>query len=154
MIIRNETVRLQATVWGAGRSVWEPDGITPEVEFLGVRFGEAPAEVRAALGIMACCIRSRRYLVDGAVVLESDSYIVGDLAVGNRISEEDTGPGGTYARLAELGRAPVRFREDVTVDGGSLVTTRTAYDAEDRPVEYSRIRHDPSRITLRFEFSA
>lgn len=25
----------------------------------------------------------------------------------------DTGPGGTYARLAELGHAPARFREDL-----------------------------------------
>jgi len=41
------------------------------------------------------------------------SYVPLDLAAGTRIEEADTGPGGVYARLDELGHGPVRFRESV-----------------------------------------
>lgn len=167
MIIRNETARLRANIWGDGRSVWEPDGIAPEVEFLGVRFDQAPAQVVEALGVTDVCIRSRRYRLEGRPLLASDSYIPQDIAAGTRIAEQDTGAGGTFARLAELGHAPVRFREDVMLAGPQLASAhgfeadtplllsiRTAFDADDRPVELSRLIHNPRQITLRFEFPA
>lgn len=41
------------------------------------------------------------------------SWIPQDLAEGTPIEQIDTGPGGTYSRLAELGHGPVEFTETV-----------------------------------------
>lgn len=41
------------------------------------------------------------------------SWIPADLATGTRIEDIDTGPGGTYSRLAELGHAPAEFTEEI-----------------------------------------
>lgn len=54
-----------------------------------------------------------RFVLDGKPVLLSDSHLPAELVAGSRITQEDTGPGGTCARLAELGAAPVRFREEI-----------------------------------------
>ncbi|MEK8141760.1 UTRA domain-containing protein [Streptomyces sp. M10(2022)] len=58
--------------------------------------------------------RSRRYLLDGKPVLKAVSYLPAEIADGTPIAEVDTGPGGIYARLAELGHAP-KFREEIRV---------------------------------------
>ncbi|WP_425086367.1 hypothetical protein [Streptomyces liangshanensis] len=54
------------------------------------------------------CVRRRLYVVDG---------LVGDLLPARRIADRFRrgagGPGGIYARLAELGIAPVHFREEI-----------------------------------------
>lgn len=169
MIIRNETVRLSATVWGEGVSVWEPDGVTPEVELLSRGHSFAPRDVEGALMRRETWCRTRRYLINGVPVLLASSYVPLGLAEGTRIVQEDTGPGGTYARLADSGHAPVRFRQDLTaktVEAAQaqaliedlaapvLVAVRTAYDAEGTPVECSELVYDPTQITVRFEFPA
>jgi GntR family transcriptional regulator len=169
VIIRNETVRLSVGIWGAGRSVWEPDGVAPAVEVDMLDTTHTPADVAEALGLGEAWCRSRRYLVDGRPVMLAASYVPLELAAGTRILEEDTGPGGTYARLADLGHAPARFRHDLTAmtsraadalalleDPGApvLVAIRTAYDAAGRPVECSRLVYDPAQITVRFEHDA
>ncbi|EMF24625.1 GntR family transcriptional regulator [Streptomyces gancidicus BKS 13-15] len=56
------------------------------------------------------CVRRRRFLVDSKPVLLATSYLPLSLVAGSAITQEDTGPGGTYARLSELGHAPVHFR--------------------------------------------
>lgn len=56
-------------------------------------------------------VRRRRFVLDGKPVLLSTSYLPAALVAGSAITQPDTGAGGTYARLAELGAAPVRFRE-------------------------------------------
>ena len=56
--------------------------------------------------------RSRRYVLDGKPVLLSRSWLPAAIAAHTPITQPDPGPGGIYARLAELGHAPVRFRED------------------------------------------
>ena len=43
--------------------------------------------------------RRRRYVLDGKPVLLSTSYFPADIARGTLIEQEDTGPGGAYARL-------------------------------------------------------
>src|SRR5271155_707097 len=35
------------------------------------------------------------------------------IAAGTATEQPDTGPGGTYARLADVGHAPAQFREDL-----------------------------------------
>jgi GntR family transcriptional regulator len=58
-------------------------------------------------------LRSRRYVLDGKPVLLSRSWIPAAIAAGTAIARPDTGPGGIYARLSDLGHAPARFREDL-----------------------------------------
>lgn len=59
-------------------------------------------------------VRSRRYLADGRPVETAVSYIPADIADGTRIAELDTGPGGIYARLEEIGHVLDRFTEEVS----------------------------------------
>jgi GntR family transcriptional regulator len=169
VIVRNETARLRATIWGEGHSVGEPDGVTPLVELPSSGHNFAPWDVEGALLRRETWCRTRRYVVNGVPVLLASSYVPLGLAEGTRIVQEDTGPGGTYARLADAGHAPVRFRQDLTaktveeaqaraliedLSAPVLVAIRTAYDAEDAPVECSELIYDPTQITVRFEFPA
>lgn len=169
VIVRNETARLRATIWGEGVSVWEPDGVRPLVELLGRDHAFAPRDVEGALMRRETWRRERRYVVGGVPVLLARSYVPLGLAEGTAIVNADTGPGGTFARLAEAGHAPARFREDLTVKTAHaanalalledpaapvLVAIRTAYDAEGTPVECSELIFDPTQITVRFEYPA
>ena len=43
------------------------------------------------------------------------SYLPLDIANGTALTEADTGPGGTYSRLADLGHAPATLTESVRV---------------------------------------
>jgi GntR family transcriptional regulator len=80
----------------------------------------------------------------------ADSYFRYGVVRGTPIVEDDAGPGGSYARLEELGHRLARFREDLVArmpspeearalqlgPGVPVVSLiRTAYDAEGRPVE-------------------
>lgn len=42
------------------------------------------------------------------------SYLPADLVRGTRLAEEDTGPGGIYDRLEEMGHRPLRWSESVS----------------------------------------
>jgi GntR family transcriptional regulator len=78
------------------------------------------------------------------------SYLPWSLAEGTPMAQRDTGPGGIYSRLADIGHSPVRFTEDVSTrmptpeEAEFLRLTppqpvffliRVAFDANDRPVE-------------------
>ena len=58
-------------------------------------------------------VRSRRYLADGEPMELAVSYIPWSLAKGTQIVEEDSGPGGIYARIEEQGLRLERFTEQV-----------------------------------------
>ncbi|MGX1029706.1 DNA-binding GntR family transcriptional regulator [Streptomyces ambofaciens] len=76
----------------------------------------APDNVAAVLNLAeeeTVCVRRRRFVLDGKPVLLATSYLPASLVAGSAITQEDTGPGGMYARLAELGYKPVHFREEV-----------------------------------------
>ncbi len=103
----------------AGRSIW-PAGFgerTFKVDQVEVGREAPPDHIRLLLDLpdeeAVVVVRKRRYVLDGKPVLVSVSYLPSDVTSGTRIEQEDTGPGGTYARLAETGHAPVRFREDL-----------------------------------------
>ncbi|WP_131765077.1 GntR family transcriptional regulator [Candidatus Protofrankia californiensis] len=113
-------------------------------------------------------VRDRVMLADGEPVQLATSVFTRKLAGGTRIEQEDTGPGGVHARLAELGREPVRFVEKITVrmpspeirkelriDNGIPVIhiIRVALDKNSLPVEVNYMTLAADRYELVYEFS-
>lgn len=109
--------------------------------------------------------RDRVMRLDGRVAKLSSSWLSYDLARGTVLGQEDTGPGGTFARLAELGRRIVRLTEDVTVaeanasagilglDKGACIfkIVRSAFDADDRLTEITSETFSPKTYQLQFD---
>ncbi|WP_329106370.1 GntR family transcriptional regulator [Micromonospora sp. NBC_01699] len=174
-IRRSSPGRLARSHWGQGRAIQDHDtGVRARV--LGVVVGEVPAPeyVAAALGVdsgTAVLSRARRFEVDGRPVQLATSYLPLELVRGTAITYTDTGPGGAYARLAELGFAPVRFverltdrapnqqeREQLALSSGAgarvIEITRFAYDGSDRCVEVTRMVLDATAYELEYEFLA
>ncbi|MGJ7442199.1 GntR family transcriptional regulator [Aquipuribacter sp. MA13-6] len=126
-------------------------GSTPAVDEVVVDTASAPERVASLLEVGGDVVRrSRRYLLDGRPVETAVSYIPLDLAQGTKIADPDTGPGGIYARLEELGHQLDHFTEEVgarmptpgererlQLTAGVPVITllRTAYDTTGRAVE-------------------
>ncbi|MFG2751099.1 GntR family transcriptional regulator [Streptomyces xanthophaeus] len=165
--------RLAVEVWGSGGSIWAADGKghEPVVEVLGIAEEAAPVTVAAVLGIgeEPVCVRRRRFLLDGKPVMLATSYLDAALVAGTPVTEPDTGPGGIYARLAELGEAPARFREEIrsrmpspdeaarlALAAGTpvVLVCRTAYTAQGKPVEVNEMVMDASAYVLEYEFDA
>ncbi|WP_159106695.1 GntR family transcriptional regulator [Streptomyces rishiriensis] len=174
-IVRNALERLSATQWGEGRSMWDVDIDDRRLEVVGrteVELINSPEDVARALDMdVAARVwkRNRRYAVDGEIVMRATSYIPDDLAHDTRITESDSGPGGTYARLREAGHGPVRFREqlrcrlatpaevdDLRLAAGAPVIEqhRSAMRADGRVVEVNRMVLDASRFLLVYDFPA
>lgn len=108
--------RLQAnTSWGAGRPIWNTDvGTRPRTEGVTVDVELPPAAIAKVLQLAdgaRVVTRRRRYVVDDKPVQLSTSYYPEALVSGSAITEVDTGEGGAYARLKELGHEPTRFRD-------------------------------------------
>lgn len=173
MLRRNAAERLSRKVWGAGRSIWDSD--TAErghEEAVEVSTVEAPDYIAGALGLQPGELvvrRSRLHHVEGRVVQQSASYLPAEIVAGTRIATPDTGPGGMYARLLDLGFPPARFREEVRVRMplteqaralGVPPTTpvihivRTAFTADDRPIEVNEMLLDSNTYLLEYDFSA
>lgn len=114
---------------------------------------EAPAEVAERLGLRKgskVVVRRRAMYADDVPMQLADSYYPASLVRGTAIMQEDTGPGGSYSRLEELGHAPVRCVEELqarmpTPEERSLLNLglgvpvvkliRVAYDAGGKAVE-------------------
>jgi GntR family transcriptional regulator len=75
-------------------------------------------------------VRRRRYFANGVPVQLADTYLVSELAEKAGVTGSNTGPGGTYSRLADVGRGPIHFTEDVTCRGA---TSREAAFLEMEP---------------------
>ncbi len=175
VVIRRRGIqRLAVEVWGAGGSIWDVDGKgrEPVVEFLGVTEEPAPDAVAAVLGLgdgATACVRRRRFLLDGKPVMLASSYLDAALVAGTPVAEPDSGPGGIYARLAELGYGPARFREEIRsrmpgpdeaarlgLAAGTpvVLVCRTAYTAEGKAVEVNEMVLDSAAYVLEYEFDA
>lgn len=172
-IRRSANKRLSASVWGAGTSMWDIDvrDNTPQVVDVAVDRIEAPKRVAAALDLppgAGVVRRFRRYLLDGRPVLAATSYLPADIAADTQIEEEDTGPGGIYQRLADLGHKPTSFREEVRsrmpnkserealrLDRGTpvLLVVRTA-STEARAVEVNEMLLDAASYVLDYVIDA
>ncbi|MER7520745.1 GntR family transcriptional regulator [Streptomyces sp. NPDC126499] len=168
--------RLGRDQWGNGRSVWSADIedralVVDQIEVTPA----APAGPRVA-GILGLgspdepvCVRSRRFVLDGKPVLVSVSYLPAALAAGTAVTEPDTGPGGTYARLAERGHGPVRFREEIrcrmpTAEESArlalgpgtpvILISRTAVTEAGAAVEFNEMTLDSASYVLEYDFDA
>ncbi|ARZ70335.1 GntR family transcriptional regulator [Streptomyces albireticuli] len=164
--------RLAEGTWGSGRSIWasEIEDRTLAVDRIDVTEAAAPEHVADVLGLApnaAVCVRSRRFVLDGKPVLLSTSYLSAELVAGSPIVREDTGPGGTYARLAELGCKPVRFREEIRCRMPSgdeaerlglaqgtpvVLICRTAFAQDGKAVEVNEMTLDAAAYVLEYEF--
>ncbi|MFF4288311.1 GntR family transcriptional regulator [Streptomyces sp. NPDC001633] len=164
--------RLSQEQWGSGRSIWSADIEDRTLVVDQVAVSEEPAQERIArvLDIApgeAVCVRRRRFVLDGKPVLLATSYLSAALVAGSAITQEDTGPGGTYARLAELGAKPVHFREEVrsrmpSQDEASrlnlsmgtpvILICRTAFAGEEQPVEVNEMTLDSASYILEYDF--
>ncbi|WP_150240843.1 GntR family transcriptional regulator [Nocardiopsis quinghaiensis] len=178
---RHGALRLSKELWGHGRAIWQTDDEDREYEVDRLRVDEAVPEehVARALGLAegaGVLRRSRRYLVDGRPVQNAVSHLPlavleggGEPTAALRIREHDSGPGGIYARLAELGQAPAHFTEEIRVRMPApeeseelelapgtpvLDVARTALTAEHRPVELNEITMDGSAYVLSYDFDA
>jgi GntR family transcriptional regulator len=173
-IVREGIGRLGSSTWPSGASVWstETEGRDLAVDQVEVSESDAPDHVRALLGLeqgSSAVLRSRRYVLDGKPVLLSRSWLPTAIASGTPIARLETGPGGIYARLADLGHAPARFREDIRsrmplpaeadrlqIAAGTPVVEicRVAIDADGSPVEINEMTADSSAYVFRYEFGA
>lgn len=171
-ILREGNRRLGPSTWPSGQSVWaaEAAGRDLAIDQIEVTETDPPAHVRTLLGLASdatAVLRSRRFVLDGKPVLVSRSWLPAAIASGTAIARPDTGPGGIYARLAELGHAPARFREDLrsrmplpaeterlAIAPGTPVTdiVRVALDAHGTPVEVNEMTADSSAYIFRYEF--
>jgi GntR family transcriptional regulator len=113
-------------------------------------------------------VRRRRFYADGEPVQLADSYLPAELAEKAGADRPDTGRGGTYSRLADVGRAPVHFLEDVTcrsptpreaaflgIEHGQPVLDvfLVASDAEGRPVSLTQHVMAGQQWKLRYEWT-
>jgi GntR family transcriptional regulator len=150
----------------------EVEGRQPEVQVLEVAQAPATVEVARLLHVAKgdpVLVRRRRYLADGQPMELATSYLPWELVQGTQIEQRDTGPGGIYARLEEMGHRLKRFTEDVRArmplpeEARALqlppgvpvfVLVRTAFDVEERPVEVCDTVMAADRYVLSYELPA
>lgn len=60
-------------------------------------------------------VRRRRIWLEGMPTQLGDSFYLADVVRGTPVTQEDTGPGGCYARLEERGHHLTRFREEISL---------------------------------------
>ena len=150
----------------------EEEGRRPEVQVLEVGPAPASPEIARLLQVSEgsqVLVRRRRYLADGQPMELATSYLPWELVQGTKITEADTGPGGIYARLEEMGHRLKRFTEDVRArmplpeetralqlpqGVPVIVLVRVAYEREDMPVEVCDTVMASDRYVLSYELPA
>ncbi|MFG3441420.1 GntR family transcriptional regulator [Nonomuraea sp. NPDC047897] len=170
-IRRHGSRRLSREQWGEGNAIWDADSrgrpfAVDEVEVVRER---ASDEVARVLDGAEVWVRRRRYSVDGRPVQLATSFFPAELVEDSAVTAADTGPGGVYARLSDLGAAPAHFTEEIRarmpapresellgLPGGTpvIVIARTAYTAGGRPVEYNEMVLDSAAYVLQYDFDA
>lgn len=174
-ILREGIRRLGDETWPSGRSIWSADAAGRDLAIDQVEVSETrdiPPHVRDVLGLGANATaikRRRRFVLDGKPVLLACSWLPASISQGTTIVESDTGPGGIYARLRELGHGPVHFREELRammpgpkeselleMSAGTpiLELVRIAYDVDGTAVEVNEMTADASAYIFRYEFDA
>jgi GntR family transcriptional regulator len=173
-IIRDGVSRLASEKWGQGTSIWSNDSQNRVLKVDQVTIDEVkpPAHAKTALDLNddeTVICRSRRFVLDGKPVLLASSYLPSSIARGTRIAEKDTGPGGIYARLGEMGYKPVHFQEDLRarmpllpevdqlkLDSATPVVdiVRVAYTEDGQPVEINEMIADSSAYIFRYRFDS
>ncbi|GGZ22179.1 GntR family transcriptional regulator [Streptomyces olivaceoviridis] len=171
-IRRHGIQRLAREQWGAGKSIWSADDDRRATIDVRIDIVAAPAHIARMLDLgegELVCARSRRFALEDRHVMLATSYLPHALVEGSAIMDVDAGEGGTYARLAELGHAPVHFREEVrsrlpTAEEAAglempaerpvIKLCRTAFDQDGRVVEVNEMTLDSAAYVLEYEFDA
>ncbi|MCX4629231.1 MULTISPECIES: GntR family transcriptional regulator [unclassified Streptomyces] len=174
-IRRVATRRLSRSQWSSGSSVWAADVSDRAMEVVDIEVYEtatAPHWVTRALHLEqgeSVLIRGRRYVVDGSPVQQATSYFAADSVRDTPIAQPDPGPGGVYARLADLGMAPADFTEELRArmpssDEVELLALlpatpvveiyRTAMTAEGKPVEVNHMLLDAGSYVMQYDFTS
>lgn len=169
-IQRDAVERLSREQWGAGRAIWDKDlqgrDRSEDVKVFEV---DPPEHVARTLGVRGQKVwcRDKLYRSEGRTVMHSLAWYPADLVAGTAITEQSTGPGGTYARLDEIGHGPARYSEEIevrlplsaeskvlgiTMSTPIILIVRTAYDSEDRPVEVNEMKLDSDSYRLIYKF--
>jgi len=176
-ILRDANRRLSTELRTAGRSAWSADVDDRQFEVLDLAVSyvedeDVPVGLAEVLGTAPLIVRDRVYAVDGRRVCWARSYLPAEFAEHKPIGRLDTGPGGTPARLAELGHALVTFAEDVEfvereyvaggergklgLDGaaGVVLVERRSSDASGRVVEVTDMRMVASVYRFRWGWAS
>ncbi|WP_214415587.1 GntR family transcriptional regulator [Sphaerisporangium fuscum] len=150
----------------------EGAGGKPTVDSIKITEEAPPANVAALLRLSEgdqVIRRSRRYLINGQPVETAVSYIPAEIARGTRIAEADSGPGGIYARIEELGYRLDHFVEEIKsrmplreemralkLAPGVPVfhLVRTAYTTAGKPVEVCDTVMSSDAYVLSYELPA
>jgi GntR family transcriptional regulator len=93
-------------------------GLTPRTEIVQLEPVRPPAAAADVLRLddqEKVLVRKRQMFASDEPVLLATSYIPWKIAEDAGVTNIDTGPGGTYSRLADINLGPVRFSEDVRV---------------------------------------
>lgn len=171
---RHGPKRLSRDLWGGGRAIWQADAGDRPFETDSVEVDEVPAQPHVARALdlperAPVLRRRRRYRLDERPMQLATSYLPRELVHGTPIAEIDTGPGGIYARLAELGHAPAHFTEEIRVrmptpgeiealslSAGTPVldVLRTALTDDRLAVELNEMTLDGSAYVLQYDFEA
>lgn len=146
-------------------------GLTPRSEVRPEQT-TAPAHIAEILGIEEgadVLARHRVMYANDVPVQVATSWIPWEIAEGTPLTEVDTGAGGTYSRLADLGHPIAVFRErvqgrmpedaearslDMDPDQRVLGIIRTAQTAEGRIVEVNEIALPIHQWELEYEWDA
>lgn len=169
-IVRNAQKRLSRDVWESGRSIWSVDleNRNPEVEVEVAADEPAPEHIADMLGTDRVCRRRRVFSLDDRPLQLATSYLPADLAAEAGVNQVNTGPGGSYARLAEAGRRPVeateRLRARIAMPdeaealglgaGASVILIeRTVRDEAGVVLEVNEMTLDAAKYILEYDFA-
>ncbi|GAA3143264.1 GntR family transcriptional regulator [Planomonospora alba] len=150
----------------------EGAGGKPSVDSIKITEENASPDVAERLKLTTedCVIvRSRRYLINGRPVEIATSYIPAEIARGTQIAQPDSGPGGIYRRLEEMGfqldhyMEEIRSRMPLRDEARALKLApgvpvfhliRTAYTTEGRAVEVCDTVMSSDAYVLSYELPA
>jgi GntR family transcriptional regulator len=170
-IRRHGSRRLSREQWERGQAIWDSDtrGRPYTVDDVNIDRETAEDSVARVLNSAEVWVRRRRYSVDGRPVQLAASHFPADLVEDTPITQENTGPGGVYARLGDLGHAPAHFTEEVrarmphphetvqlNLPAGTpvIVIGRIAYTAAGVPVEVNEMVLDSASYVLQYDFDS
>lgn len=150
----------------------EDAGVKPSVDSIEIQESKPAPEVAAKLNLAEdelVIVRARRYLLNGHPVETATSYIPASIARGSQITQPNSGPGGIYARLEELGHRLDHFTEEIRArmplrdEARALKLApgvpvfhlvRTAYDQDGCPVEICDTVMSSDAYVLSYELPA
>ena len=172
---RHGTDRYSRGRWSSGTAILIAEAAQQGLEasqhlrFLGT--APAPPDVAERLGIeegAPAHVRRRTTYIDGRPNQLADSYYT--LAIAEAVpalKDEDTGPGGGFARIEEAGYQLARIREEITLrmpvgpeisvlelrEGTPVADLiRTAYDEQGRPLEVMVAVIAGDMVTFNYDF--